>query len=137
LKKVLETSLIPIVCIGETLDEREEGRVEDVVLGQLERALAGLTEEKVSRIIVAYEPVWAIGTGRTATPEVAEEVHSMIRQWLTDNISAEIASGIRILYGGSVKPANVVELMSQPDLDGALVGGASLDASTFAKIVKY
>jgi len=137
LKKVLETSLIPILCIGETLEERESERVEEVVLGQLKRAVEGLTEDDVSRIIVAYEPVWAIGTGRTATPEVAEEVHAMIRQWLTETFSGELSSGTRILYGGSVKPGNVVELMSQPDLDGALVGGASLDAQTFAKIVKH
>lgn len=137
LRKVLETALTPIVCIGETLEEREDGRVAEVVLGQLELALKGLTEDEVSRIIIAYEPVWAIGTGRTATPEVAQEVHSMIRQWLADNVSDEIASMVRVLYGGSVKPGNVVELMGKPDLDGALVGGASLDASTFAKIVKY
>jgi triosephosphate isomerase len=107
------------------------------VLGQLKRALEGLTENDVSRIIIAYEPVWAIGTGRTATPEVAEEVHSMIRHWLEEAFAEELSSSIRILYGGSVKPGNVVELMAQPDLDGALVGGASLDAQTFAKIVKY
>jgi triosephosphate isomerase len=137
LKKVLETQLTPIVCIGETLEEREDGRVSEVVLGQLESAVAGLDEAQVSRIIIAYEPVWAIGTGRTATPEVAEEVHSMIRQWLQDTFSEELSSGLRILYGGSVKPGNVAELMAQPDLDGALVGGASLDAPTFAKIIKY
>ena len=137
LKKVLDTDLTPIVCIGETLEEREDGRVSEVVLGQLERAVEGLTEDQVTRIIIAYEPVWAIGTGRTATPEVAEEVHAMIRGWLTDTFSEELSQGLRILYGGSVKPGNVVELMAQPDLDGALVGGASLDAPTFAKIVKY
>jgi len=137
LKKILETSLIPILCIGETLEEREAERVADVVLGQLKHAVEGLTENDVSRIIVAYEPVWAIGTGRTATPEVAEEVHHMIRQWLAKTFSEGLSSDIPILYGGSVKPGNVVELMAQPDLDGALVGGASLDAQTFAKIVKY
>lgn len=137
LLKALETPLIPILCVGETLEEREVGRVADVVLGQLKRAMDGLTVEDVSRIIIAYEPVWAIGTGRTATPEMAEEVHSMIRQWLTESFSEELSSRTRILYGGSVKPDNVVELMAQPDLDGALVGGASLDAPTFAKIVKY
>jgi len=137
LKKVLESPLVPIVCIGETLDEREAGRVAEVVLGQLKAAVESLTADEVSRIIVAYEPVWAIGTGRTATPEIAEEVHSMIRQWLAEAFSEELSASIRILYGGSVKPSNVVELMAQPDLDGALVGGASLDAQTFAKIVKY
>ena len=137
LRKLVKTSLIPIVCIGETLEEREAGRVEEVVLGQLERAVSGLTEEDLSRMIIAYEPVWAIGTGRTATPDVAQGVHAMIRQWLERAFSVEFSAQTRILYGGSVKPANVVELMAQPDLDGALVGGASLDAQTFAKIVKY
>lgn len=137
LKKALETPLIPILCIGETLEDREAGSVEDVVLGQLARAVGGLTEADVSRIIIAYEPVWAIGTGRTATPEVAEEVHSMIRRWLVETFSEGLASGIRILYGGSVKPGNILDLMAQPNLDGALVGGASLDAQTFGKIVRY
>jgi triosephosphate isomerase len=137
LQKLLQTSLTPIVCVGETLEEREAGRVEEVVLGQLERALVGLTAESLFRIIIAYEPVWAIGTGRTATPEVAEEVHSMIRDWLSRAYSEEFADGIRILYGGSVKPGNVAELMAQPDIDGALVGGASLDAQSFAQLVKY
>ena len=136
-RRYWRTSLIPILCIGETLEEREAERVADVVLGQLKHAVEGLTENDVSRIIVAYEPVWAIGTGRTATPEVAEEVHRMIRQWLAKTFSEGLSSDIPILYGGSVKPGNVVELMAQPDLDGALVGGASLDAQTFAKIVKY
>jgi triosephosphate isomerase (TIM) len=137
LKKVLGSSLVPIVCVGELLSEREANRVEEVVLGQMERGLAGLTGSQISRIIVAYEPVWAIGTGRTATPEIAEQVHSMIRKWLKDKYSAEVAETVRILYGGSVKPDNASELMGQPDLDGALVGGASLDASSFAKIVKF
>jgi triosephosphate isomerase len=137
LRKVLESRLTPIVCVGETLEEREAGRVEEVVLRQMKRALQGLAQDDVSRIVIAYEPVWAIGTGRTATPEVAEEVHAMIRQWLKEAFSEELSSQLRILYGGSVKPGNVQELMAQPDLDGALVGGASLDAQTFAKIVKY
>ncbi len=137
LSKVLGTSLTPILCVGETLDQREADRVEDVILGQLRRGLAELTEDEVSRIIIAYEPVWAIGTGRTATPEVAEEVHAMIRGWLRDTYSEALAEGLRILYGGSVKPGNIAELMAQPDIDGALVGGASLDAESFAQIVKY
>jgi triosephosphate isomerase len=137
LQKLIQTPLTPILCVGETLEEREAGRVEEVVLGQLERALAGLTVESVFRIIIAYEPVWAIGTGRTATPEVAEEVHSMIRDWLSKTYSEDLAGGIRILYGGSVKPGNVAELMAQPDIDGALVGGASLDSQSFAQLVKY
>lgn len=137
LSAALGTSLTPILCVGETLDEREADRVEDVVLGQMRRGLDALTEEEVSRIIFAYEPVWAIGTGRTATPEVAEEVHAMIRGWLRDTYSEKLSDQVRILYGGSVKPGNIAELMAQPDIDGALVGGASLKAESFAQIVKY
>ncbi|UCF37977.1 MAG: triose-phosphate isomerase [Acidobacteriota bacterium] len=137
LTQALGTDLTPILCIGETLEEREADRVSDVVLGQLKRALAGLTEDQISRIIIAYEPVWAIGTGRTATPEIAQEVHSMIRTCLEQEYSSELAEGLRILYGGSVKPSNVAELMAQADIDGALVGGASLDAESFAQLVKY
>ena len=137
LAKILTTELTPILCCGETLEERESGKVEAVVLGQLENAMAGLTEESLSRIIIAYEPVWAIGTGKTATPEMAEEVHAMIRKWLARTYSRNLSDSIRILYGGSVKPDNISELMSQPDIDGALVGGASLDSGSFAKIVKF
>jgi len=137
LKKLLESELIPIMCVGELLAEREAGKVEEVVLGQMERGLAGLTGDQISRIIVAYEPVWAIGTGKTATPQIAEDVHSMIRKWLAGRTSAQIAETVRILYGGSVKPDNASDLMAQPDIDGALVGGASLDAKSFAKIVKF
>lgn len=137
LAKIVTTPLTPILCCGETLDEREAGKVEEVVLGQLEKATAGLTEEKLSRIIIAYEPVWAIGTGKTATPEMAEEVHAMIRSWLTQTFSQNFSDSVRILYGGSVKPDNIAELMSQPDIDGALVGGASLKADSFARIVKF
>jgi triosephosphate isomerase len=137
LAKILTTELTPILCCGETLEEREAGQVESVVLGQLKNAMAGLTEESLSRIIIAYEPVWAIGTGKTATPEMAEEVHAMIRNWMAQTYSASLSDSVRILYGGSVKPGNISELMSQADIDGALVGGASLDASTFAQIVKF
>jgi len=137
LAKILTTDLTPIFCCGETLEEREAGKVEEVVLGQLKNGMAGLTEEELSRIIIAYEPVWAIGTGKTATPETAEEVHGMIRDWLAQAYSQGFSDSIRILYGGSVKPANVTELMSQPDIDGALVGGASLKADLFAQIVKF
>lgn len=137
LAKILTTELTPILCCGETLEEREAGRVESVVLGQLKNAMAGLTEESLSRIIIAYEPVWAIGTGKTATPEMAEEVHAMIRNWMAEAYSASLSDSVRILYGGSVKPGNISELMSQDDIDGALVGGASLDAATFAQIVKF
>ena len=137
LQRLIQTPLTPILCVGEMLEEREAGRVEEVVLGQLARALAGLTVESLFRIIIAYEPVWAIGTGRTATPEIAEEVHSMIRDWLSRTYSESLAGGIRILSGGSVKPGNVAELMAQPDIDGALVGGASLDSRSFAQLVKH
>ena len=129
--------LTPILCCGETLEEREAGKVDTIILGQLKNAMAGLTEESLSRIIIAYEPIWAIGTGKTATPEMAEEVHAMIRKWLAEAYSESLSDSIRILYGGSVKPGNISELMSQADIDGALVGGASLDAQTFAQIVKF
>ena len=137
LTKILSTELTPILCCGESLEEREAGEVEKVVLGQLKKAMAGLTEEKLSRIIIAYEPIWAIGTGKTATPEMAEEVHAMIRNWLKEAYSETLAETVRVLYGGSVKPGNISDLMSQPDIDGALVGGASLDAASFAQIVKF
>jgi triosephosphate isomerase (TIM) len=137
LRRALESSLIPILCVGETLQERARERVEDVVLGQLEQAVDKLTAESLSRIIVAYEPVWAIGTGETATPETAEEVHFMIREWLAEVFSQELSERLRILYGGSVKPGNISGLMAQPNIDGALVGGASLDADSFAGIVRF
>lgn len=137
IRQVITTPLIPILCIGETLSERERRRVEDVVLGQLEQAVAKLTADEISRIIIAYEPVWAIGTGRTATPETAEEVHQMIRDWLSEVHSDTLAENTRILYGGSVNPGNVGELMAQKDIDGALVGGASLQSETFGQIVRY
>lgn len=137
LRRALKSSLIPILCVGETLQERARERVEDVVLGQLEQAVDKLTAESLSRIIVAYEPVWAIGTGETATPETAEEVHFMIREWLAEVFSQELSERLRILYGGSVKPDNISGLMAQPNIDGALVGGASLDADSFAGIVRF
>ncbi len=137
LKRVLESELAPIVCVGEKLAEREAGRARDVVLGQLEKAVEGLAEPRLGRLIIAYEPVWAIGTGRTATPDTAQEMHSLIRGWLGKRFSSELPGKTRILYGGSVKPSNVAELMAQPDIDGALVGGASLEASTFAKLVRF
>ena len=136
IKKVLTTELTPILCVGESLEEREAERVDDVILGQLEADLGELTATEASRIIVAYEPIWAIGTGKTATPEMAQEVHALIRRWFEERYSAEVAAGVRILYGGSVKPDNARELMAQEDIDGALVGGASLDAQSFATIVQ-
>ena len=133
----LAANLTVIVCVGESLHQREEGIAERVVNGQLSGALTGLTASDLDRIIVAYEPVWAIGTGRTATPEQAQEMHAFIRRVFADRYSDQAANAMRILYGGSVKPDNIAGLMSQADIDGALVGGASLQAESFAKIVNY
>jgi triosephosphate isomerase (TIM) len=129
--------LTPIVCIGETLDQRERNETFDVLDRQLKVGLDGLTNEQMGLLVLAYEPVWAIGTGRTATPEQAQEVHLAIRKRIAELAGAELADRVRILYGGSVKPDNIDALMAQPDLDGALVGGASLDAVAFARIVQF
>lgn len=137
MRAALSFHLIPIVCIGETLAERDAGEAERVVGRQLERGLAELTADDLAHMILAYEPVWAIGTGRTATPEQAQQMHAYIRQWISQRFAASTAGLLRILYGGSVKPENISELMRQPDIDGALVGGASLAAESFAKIVNY
>ena len=136
LEKVFSTELIPILCIGESLEAREADRVQEVIPSQLERALRELTDPQTSRIIIAYEPVWAIGTGRTATPELAEKVHFLIRSWLSDHSSVGVADQVRILYGGSVTLENAGQLIEQENIDGFLVGGASLDAQSFAKIVQ-
>ena len=136
-KSALQAGLTPIVCVGETLTEREAGNAQSVVKTQLEGGLGGLTVADTERIIIAYEPVWAIGTGKTATPEQAQEMHGVIRQSISEVHGKAVADGMRILYGGSVKPENITELMSQEDVDGALVGGASLEAESFAKIVNY
>ena len=133
----LAADLKVILCVGERLDQREQGIAERVVNGQLSGGLSGLTASDLDRIIVAYEPVWAIGTGRTATPEQAQEMHAFIRRVFADRYSDQAANALRILYGGSVKPDNIAGLMSQADIDGALVGGASLQAESFAKIVNY
>jgi len=133
----LTAELSVILCVGETLAQREQGTAERVVSGQLSGGLAGLTASDLNRIIVAYEPVWAIGTGRTASPEQAQEMHAFIRRVFAERHSDQAASELRILYGGSVKPDNIAGLMSQADIDGALVGGASLQAESFAKIVNY
>lgn len=133
----LEAGLTPVVCVGETLDERESGSTEAVLSTQFTDGLGALTPEQFSRIIIAYEPVWAIGTGRTATPEIAEEAHRFIRQKVAEKFGAELADGLRILYGGSVKPDNVNSLMACANIDGGLVGGASLKPADFAKIVHY
>lgn len=133
----LHFGLTPILCIGETLDERDAGKAEEIVAMQLAGSLAQLTASDLMRIILAYEPVWAIGTGRTATPTQAQQMHAFIRHWLKDQFGQDAANAIRILYGGSVKPENIAELMSETDIDGALVGGASLEAESFSRIVQY
>ncbi len=136
LKASLAGGLIPIVCVGETLEEREASRTIEVVKTQVVGGLKGLGEEALEKLIIAYEPVWAIGTGKTATPEQAQEVHAMIRKLLADLYSKEFSSSIRVLYGGSVKPDNIEELMKAEDIDGGLIGGASLKADGFADMIK-
>ncbi|MDD5018939.1 MAG: triose-phosphate isomerase [Candidatus Omnitrophica bacterium] len=136
LKSALKHGLTPIVCVGESLEEREGGRTFDVIRDHVTNSLEGLTPEDAKKIIIAYEPVWAIGTGKTATPEQAQEVHAFIRGLLTELFGRETAEEITIQYGGSVKPGNIVELINQKDIDGALVGGASLDVKSFSEIVK-
>ncbi len=136
-KAILKWSMTPIVCVGETLEEREAGSTDDKVSGQLRAALAGLSPEEVGGLVVAYEPIWAIGTGKTASTEDAQAVCATLRAVAADVAGAEAASTVRIQYGGSVKPSNAAELMAQPDIDGALVGGASLVAEDFAGIVQY
>jgi len=133
----LASRLIPIVCIGERLEEREAGRTERVLIDQFEGAFAALTPEQFSPILIAYEPVWAIGTGRTATPEIAAEVHRLIRGRAARRFGPLPAEYLRILYGGSVKPGNIRALMARPEIDGALVGGASLDPISMASIVNF
>jgi triosephosphate isomerase len=136
-KAALAANLTPIVCVGESLAEREANHTQAVLKRQFEGGLHALTDADFSRILLAYEPVWAIGTGKTATPEIASEVHEYLRNLAATRFSPEQASAIRILYGGSVKPDNVKGLMAQAEIDGALVGGASLDAKSFAAIVNF
>ena len=135
-KAAHEAGLKPIVCVGEQLEERESGNTENVVGTQVRGSLAGLTTEEMLGTVIAYEPVWAIGTGKTATAEQAQEVHAFIRNLLADLFDADTAKAVRIQYGGSVKPDNARELMGQPDVDGALVGGASLDVRVFSELIK-
>ncbi len=137
IKAALAAKLMPIFCIGESLAERESGQTFTLLTTQLKEGLAGLSASDMSTMVIAYEPVWAIGTGKTATPEMAEEVHAHIRKYLAEAFDKNTAEQTRILYGGSVKPDNVAQLMSQPDIDGALVGGASLDAKSFARIINF
>ena len=136
-RAALAAGLAPIVCVGELLADREAGKTEEVLRRQYRGGPGSLTAEEFSRILVAYEPVWAIGTGRTATPEIAAAAHQFLRQCAAGQFSAGAASTLRILYGGSVKPDNIKGLMAQEELDGALVGGASLDAKSFAAIVNF
>lgn len=131
----LKHQLTPIVCVGETLEEREAGKLDEVIARQVKTGLADITKEQSSLLVIAYEPVWAIGTGKTATPEQAEEVHAMIRTLLAEIFGRDTASVIRIIYGGSVKASNSKELLSLPNIDGALVGGASLKAEDFIGII--
>jgi triosephosphate isomerase len=135
LRAVQAAGLRPILCVGELLAEREAGRTFDVLARQLAGSLAGADSAKATEVVVAYEPVWAIGTGRTATPELAQEAHAFVRARLADRFGAD-AGRIRIQYGGSVKPDNAAELLAQPDIDGALVGGASLDPESFSAIIR-
>ena len=133
----LESGLKPIVCVGERLEEREAGSTEAVLSTQFAGGIAALAPEQFTRIVIAYEPVWAIGTGKTATPEIAADAHRLLRTEIRNRFGADAAASCRILYGGSVKPDNIKGLMAQPEIDGALVGGASLDPASFASIINF
>jgi triosephosphate isomerase len=137
LKMALESGFTPICCVGEVLEEREAGMTDDVLRRQCTRAFHAISTKKAAKLVIAYEPVWAIGTGKTATPELAAEAHAVIRREASEIFGEEFANKLRILYGGSVKPDNVSALMAQEEIDGALVGGASLDPKSFAAIVSY
>jgi triosephosphate isomerase len=137
LKSASTYRLKPIFCLGEDIKERDAGKTEEVVYNQLTKGLADLSRDDVSKMVIAYEPIWAIGTGRTATPEDANAIHKFIRKTLSDIYDQKLASKIRIQYGGSVRPDNIDALMAQPDIDGVLVGGASLDIRSFVRIVKF
>lgn len=137
LETALENGLTPIVCVGEVLEERDAGLTEDVLRRQCVRAFNGISAKKAAKLVIAYEPVWAIGTGKSATPQMASDAHAVIRHEVEKSFGKEFADNLRILYGGSVKPDNASVLMSEEEIDGALVGGASLDPAGFAKIVKY
>lgn len=136
-KAILASGMTPILCVGETLDEREAGGTEAKVIGQLRAGLAGLNPEQVAGMVIAYEPIWAIGTGRTATSDDAQAVCAAVRAEVAAAFGAPAGDAVRVQYGGSVKSSNIAELMAQPDIDGALVGGASLDPDEFAKLVQY
>ncbi len=134
---VFAHGMTPIVCVGETLEEREAGGTEEKVRRQVTAALDGLSPDQVSRLVFAYEPIWAIGTGRTASSADAQAICALIRRLVVEQVSADAGQAVRVQYGGSVKPSNIAELMAQPDIDGALVGGASLEADEFARIVRW
>jgi triosephosphate isomerase len=136
-RAVLANDMTPIVCVGETLEEREAGATEGKVLGQVAAAFAGVAKDKVAGCVLAYEPIWAIGTGKTATADDAQAMISLIRGAVVEAAGEDAGAAVRIQYGGSVKPGNIAELMAQPDIDGALVGGASLDPEDFARIVRF
>ncbi len=135
IKKVVEFGMKPIFCIGEKLEEREKEETFEVIKKQLEKGLSGFKE--IEKLTIAYEPVWAIGTGKNATPEQAEEVHLFIRKWIKENYGEDAANNIRVLYGGSVKPENIDDLIKEKNIDGVLVGGASLDVDKFLRIIEY
>ena len=137
LKKLFEGSIRPILCVGESLEQRDAGKAIDIVKGQIEADLEGIAADDIRKLIVAYEPIWAIGTGRTASPEQAEEMCAVIRECITALYDESVADDVIIQYGGSVKPANATEIMNQPEIDGALVGGASLKAADFIEIVNF
>ena len=133
---VFRNGMLPIICVGETLEQKEAGQTNTLVADQVKAALEGLTAEQVKEAVIAYEPIWAIGTGKTATAEDANDTISVVRQTVADLYSQEVADAVRIQYGGSVKPGNIKELMAQPDIDGALVGGASLEADSFLQLLE-
>jgi triosephosphate isomerase len=137
IKAAIKAGLQPIFCVGETEKERESGQTLSILDKQIKKGLEGLVLEQLDLLIIAYEPVWAIGTGKTATDDQAQEVHRFIRSLVKNNFGQALSDSVRILYGGSVKPDNIASLMAMPDIDGALVGGASLNAESFRKIVKY
>lgn len=137
LVRALQEGLTPILCIGELPHERESGDYEKIIKLQLEEAFQGVTQSQAAQIVVAYEPIWAIGTGKTATPQIAQTMHRFIRNWLESRFGVDVSEKICLLYGGSVKPDNIASLMEQTDIDGVLVGGASLDVKSFAQIVNY
>jgi triosephosphate isomerase len=136
-RQALNKGLLPIVCVGELLSEREAGKANEVIERQVVGALQGVAAAEMQKIVIAYEPIWAIGTGKTATPDQANEIHAFIRQKISSMYNGDVAGALRIQYGGSVTPENVSTLMAKPDIDGALVGGASLKPESFAALVNY